>query len=436
MEQLRLETIRFEGQDTKWRVDGIVPLGQKIFQDGVTSNSILKLFKEATPLIHPNVLPSYWEHIFASAAIAQAMDPKLKTTVLLHDIGRLAIPHRYYRTDLIGHLMLRKIGVPEEIITHIPNMKDFLEGTATFEKLTPEQRIVNLSDNLGKRTSDGTLFTVETFLEYLAKQKNRYPENHPFSSEKYGVSHEREASKLQAQIVIQTIQWLKSLGVDFYAIRESIKNVAPKIIYLVRHGNLHNPQDLVYNWEPPIGLSNEGRQQIKDVAQMIKERRVSFPYIYTSDLPRARESADIIAAVFETPEVLQRKELRDTFAPALVGRPMTELKEKYGGNVYTDDFIKKHHHETVEQVTNRMFTEIELTQQPSANGSVHVCLVGHGDPLRFLREKLEFPDIELTVDDYPRLSNEKYLEKGQAWEIILDPNGDFIKAQIVNPEIE
>lgn len=436
-----------EGKDTQKRIDKIVLLGKNIFNNSVNKVTIIKFLKNVSPFIHPDVFPAYWEHIFAASYMGYQISSRLKipaqeieNSLLLHDIGRLAIPNRYYRTDLIGRLMLEEIGINKELVDLIPNMKLFLEGNVSFDKLTPEQRIVNLSDNLGKRTPQGDLFALDDFEQYLKKEIDRYPKHSFWLSEEYGIEHEQKAALMQRKIVRETLQWLSNLGIDFNQIRESVKNYAPKIIYLIRHGDLDNPDKVVYNHDGAknitLELSEKGNKQIRKLAKIINLRGVRFSKIYTSDLLRTRQSAAIFASEIGVGDIIKNEFFREVYAPGFVGMPLKEFKEKYKGNIYKDEFVKRFGHETMEQVSKRVIKGLKKILLASQNGSIHIAIVSHGDPIRFLREKLEFPQTNLTSSDYEKLTSSNYLEKGQAWEIILDPNGNFLKAQIIDPEQE
>ncbi|MEM7535428.1 MAG: histidine phosphatase family protein [Chloroflexota bacterium] len=65
-------------------------------------------------------------------------------------------------------------------------------------------------------------------------------------------------------------------------------------LYFVRHGEVHNPQGIVYGRLPGFGLSETGRIQIEQVAQVLRTRG-PFHALYASPLQRAQESAQILA---------------------------------------------------------------------------------------------------------------------------------------------
>lgn len=68
-------------------------------------------------------------------------------------------------------------------------------------------------------------------------------------------------------------------------------------VYILRHGStkLNDPgEERIRSWSA-VPLSDEGRDEIRTAAQALKKDPPEV--IYTSDLPRARESADIVNEV-------------------------------------------------------------------------------------------------------------------------------------------
>jgi broad specificity phosphatase PhoE len=68
------------------------------------------------------------------------------------------------------------------------------------------------------------------------------------------------------------------------------------VVHLVRHGEVHNPDGVLYGCLPGYHLSAEGRVMAKAVANFLAERDVVT--VTSSPLERARETAEPIAAQF------------------------------------------------------------------------------------------------------------------------------------------
>ena len=65
------------------------------------------------------------------------------------------------------------------------------------------------------------------------------------------------------------------------------------IVHLLRHGEVHNPDGILYGRLPGFGLSDQGRQQAKAVADSLATHDIS--HIVASPLQRAQETASPVA---------------------------------------------------------------------------------------------------------------------------------------------
>lgn len=76
--------------------------------------------------------------------------------------------------------------------------------------------------------------------------------------------------------------------------------MAPQRIHLVRHGEVENPNGLLYGRLPGFGLSERGRRMAGLVAEDLAAREVPVARVLSSPLQRARESAEPLARAFGT----------------------------------------------------------------------------------------------------------------------------------------
>lgn len=65
-------------------------------------------------------------------------------------------------------------------------------------------------------------------------------------------------------------------------------------VHVVRHGEVHNPEGILYGRLPGFGLSDRGREQAAAVADALADRDIAA--VIASPLQRARETAASIAA--------------------------------------------------------------------------------------------------------------------------------------------
>src|SRR5258708_26738639 len=63
-------------------------------------------------------------------------------------------------------------------------------------------------------------------------------------------------------------------------------------IFLIRHGEVDNPEDIIYGRLPNYRLSEKGEIQVKKTAEFLTDKHIDA--IYSSPLTRALQSAEII----------------------------------------------------------------------------------------------------------------------------------------------
>jgi len=71
------------------------------------------------------------------------------------------------------------------------------------------------------------------------------------------------------------------------------------IVHLMRHGEVENPDKILYGRLPGYHLSELGRQMAETVATSVKDRDIT--YLVASPLERAQETAEPFAAVLGLP---------------------------------------------------------------------------------------------------------------------------------------
>jgi broad specificity phosphatase PhoE len=71
------------------------------------------------------------------------------------------------------------------------------------------------------------------------------------------------------------------------------------VVHVMRHGEVHNPEKILYGRLPDYHLSDRGRAQAQAVADWLAERDIT--YVVASPLDRAQETAGPIAAAHDLP---------------------------------------------------------------------------------------------------------------------------------------
>jgi broad specificity phosphatase PhoE len=103
------------------------------------------------------------------------------------------------------------------------------------------------------------------------------------------------------------------------------------ILSLIRHGHVHNPDNIFYGRLPRFPLSEKGKQQARCAADILTGRRLSA--VFSSPLLRARQTAKEI--IYHYPHLrLRITELISEISTPFEGRPANEVDAR-NGDVYT-----------------------------------------------------------------------------------------------------
>jgi broad specificity phosphatase PhoE len=153
------------------------------------------------------------------------------------------------------------------------------------------------------------------------------------------------------------------------------------VLHLVRHGQVENPQKIVYGRQRGWRLSERGREEAEAVARHLAGRPLAA--VYTSPLERAVQTASAIAAVSGS-EVVPRDDLGEAFLCApWEGLRWREVRARRAGDwarylfrpIEICDVP-----EDLEGLAERMAGA--LRSIASAHPGAQVAVVSHGDPLK------------------------------------------------------
>ncbi|MGC9348372.1 MAG: histidine phosphatase family protein [Anaerolineae bacterium] len=148
----------------------------------------------------------------------------------------------------------------------------------------------------------------------------------------------------------------------------------PTRITLVRHGHVHNPDNVVYGRLPGFDLSEIGRQQAAEAAEVLRDSNLAA--LYASPQPRAQQTAEILVA--HHPDLtIQTEPLIDEVYSFFEGRPAEEVEAR-GWNLYTEVGDR---HETPKDIAARAGHFILRMRERYAGR--HVVAVTHGDIIAF-----------------------------------------------------
>jgi 2,3-bisphosphoglycerate-dependent phosphoglycerate mutase len=182
-------------------------------------------------------------------------------------------------------------------------------------------------------------------------------------------------------------------------------------ITLVRHGeSTWNQLGLIQGQNDVAQLTETGRDQARAVAETLKSR--GFDRLVTSDLARARQTAEIIGSklgLAPTPDSL----LRERCFGVLEGQPQEMLDSESSGivdGVFVDPDARPQRGESFRDVVTRVGVFVEATRDFLRGG--RLLVVTHGGTIRALRAYVEAQPLE-GLDTF-------VVENCSVWDLYLD----------------
>ncbi len=157
-------------------------------------------------------------------------------------------------------------------------------------------------------------------------------------------------------------------------------------VHLLRHGEVHNPGQVLYGRLPGFGLSADGLRMAHAAAEALRGRDVVK--VVASPLQRAQETAAPIAAVFDVPVGTDERLLESTnvFEGARIGVGDGVLKDPRNWRHLVDPFTPSWG-EPYAEVAARMLAAATAARD-RARGHEAVC-VSHQLPIWTVRRFVE-----------------------------------------------
>jgi probable phosphoglycerate mutase len=177
------------------------------------------------------------------------------------------------------------------------------------------------------------------------------------------------------------LQRRQRLSNRYYGLRHdrSLANEAELIVSAPEHG------------VSQYGLSQEGRQQVASAITeaIIKRLLDQTTLIVTSDFARAHESAEIVAYLLGTRQILMTPKLRERYFGRWEWQHSRHYQEVWGADLL-DGAHKQHEVESTHQVLARTTSLIQELEEAYAGRTI--LLVSHGDVLQILQTAFERVD--------------------------------------------
>lgn len=158
------------------------------------------------------------------------------------------------------------------------------------------------------------------------------------------------------------------------------------VVHVLRHGEVFNPQQILYGRLPGYRLSELGVQMAKAAAEALADRDIG--YVVSSPLERARETAEPIAAQFELPVAVDDRliESANWFEGKRVSPGDGSFRDPRNWWVLRDPMTPSWG-EAYRVIAERMFEAVQAARK-AAGGREAVC-VSHQLPIWTLRRFVE-----------------------------------------------
>ncbi len=171
---------------------------------------------------------------------------------------------------------------------------------------------------------------------------------------------------------------------------------APLTLYVVRHGEVYNPEKVFYGRRPNFRLSDEGNRQAQEAGRVLSQYPLDA--IYASPQLRAQETAQHILVHHPLLPLTTDERVAEVYTPH-DGRELAIL-EANGFDIYTGNTPP---YEVLSNIRARVVSFLMFVRQQHPNGKVAVTT--HGDiVLNFLAIAFGLPH------DY--IAKERLLELG------------------------
>ncbi len=187
------------------------------------------------------------------------------------------------------------------------------------------------------------------------------------------------------------------------------------LIHLVRHGEVHNPDHLVYGELPGFDLSSRGEAQAEGVADHLVTRTVVA--VWSSPLERALRTAEVIAGRVGLPVRVHPDLVEWRLANRWAGTRWEDLPARFPGELeayleHPQDLSFSP--ETLEALATRM--RRVLTTLHSRHPDGEVVMVSHQDPIQAGRLAVSGTALASLHRDKPVHAAVISLRPGTPWQ--------------------
>ncbi len=168
-------------------------------------------------------------------------------------------------------------------------------------------------------------------------------------------------------------------------------------IFLVRHGEFENPENLIHFRLPGFPLSPLGKKQAVKLGDFFQNKKIAA--IHTSPITRCHQTAEIIGNKISIKSRIDQNliEVKSPFQGMPLGKYLQTVKDN---NLYfLPSQIAKG--ETLEEISSRMQKALDefLTKYKDKS----VIMVSHGDPIMILVQALRGDSAYISQGGFYKL---------------------------------
>lgn len=154
-------------------------------------------------------------------------------------------------------------------------------------------------------------------------------------------------------------------------------------IFLIRHGQSEANKIHMLQGHMDSNLSDLGREQAKSAGYNLLVSNISFDAVYSSDLSRAKETAQIITGILDIKDIIFDERLREMNLGDIEGKisqELTEEEQEFLNTCWEDHSIRIPNGETTEEFKLRI-KEIFEEIVAKGDGDSIILVVAHGGAL-------------------------------------------------------
>ena len=187
-----------------------------------------------------------------------------------------------------------------------------------------------------------------------------------------------------------------------------------RVVHLVRHGEVHNPENVVYDSLPGFGLSQRGVLQARAAARFLGSQPVIA--VWSSPLQRALGTAAPIAERCGIPVSVEPNLTEWSLLSRWAGHRWDDLENDYPGELaayLASPEAVPNAQETLAGLAQRMTAAIASITGRYEVGDV--VIVSHQDPIQAARLSLTGRQLSGLHTDKPEHGSVITLQPGVTW---------------------